>query len=142
MPGTMKRSARFVTVVPMVAIALILFTQAPSAWRTVHMVGLVLLIPGAILLTIARIQLGNAFSVTPQATILVTHGLYSRIRNPIYVFAMFVLSGLILFLNRPWFLLLLIPLLLLQVFRARREARLLEQRFGEAYRQYRAGTWF
>ncbi len=55
---------------------------------------------------------------------------------------MFVLAGLILYLDRLWFLLLLIPLLLLQVFRARREARLLEQRFGDAYRRYRARTWF
>lgn len=55
---------------------------------------------------------------------------------------MFVLAGLILFLNHPWFLLLLIPLLFLQVFRARREARVLEDRFGDAYRQYRARTWF
>lgn len=83
MPGTMKPSAHFVTVVPMVAIALILFTQAPAAWRPIHIAGLVLLIPGATLLTLARIQLGNAFSVTPQATFLVTQGLYSRIRNPV-----------------------------------------------------------
>ena len=129
-------------VVPVVAIAFLLFTQAPEVWRPIHIFGLVLLVPGLALLTLARIQLGNAFSVTPQATCLVTHGLYSRIRNPIYVFAMFVLAGLILFLKRPWLLLLLIPLFVLQLFRVRREAQILEQRFGDAYRQYRARTWF
>jgi protein-S-isoprenylcysteine O-methyltransferase Ste14 len=108
----------------------------------VHIVGLLLLVPGLLLLTLARIQLGNAFSVAPQASSLVTHGLYSKIRNPIYVFATFTLAGLVLYLNRPAFLLLLLPVLLLQALRARRESQVLEQRFGDAYREYRAHTWF
>jgi protein-S-isoprenylcysteine O-methyltransferase Ste14 len=36
-------------------------------------------------------------------------------------------------------LLLLIPL---QVWRARNEARVLEEKFGEEYREYRRRTWF
>jgi len=142
MRWTMKPSALFFTIFPIVAIATLLFTQAPAVWRPIHIVGLALLIPGTTLLVLARIQLGNAFSITPQATSLVTHGLYSRIRNPVYVFSSLLVAGLILFLNRPWFLLALIPLLILQVFRAGREARVLEARFGHAYRQYRARTWF
>jgi protein-S-isoprenylcysteine O-methyltransferase Ste14 len=138
----MKPSALVVIVVPVVAIAALLLTQTPARWRPVHIVGLLLLIPSVILLTVARIQLGNAFSVTPQATALVTGGLYSRIRNPIYVFAAFALAGLILYLNRSSFLLLLIPIIFLQIFRARRESQVLEERFGDAYRQYRAHTWF
>lgn len=138
----MKPTARFFTVVPAVVIAILLFTQAPDVWRPIHIIGLALLVPGGILLTLARMQLGNAFSISAQATELVTHGLYSRIRNPIYVFGVPVIAGLILYLNLPWFLLALIPLVVLQVFRARREAHVLEERFGDAYRQYRARTWF
>jgi protein-S-isoprenylcysteine O-methyltransferase Ste14 len=138
----MKPSTRFVTVIPMVAIAVLLFSQAPTVWRPIHIIDLALLIPSAILFILARIQLGNAFSVTPQVTSLVTHGVYWRIRNPINVFGALVLAGPILYLNRPWFRAVLLPLLILQVFRARREALVLDGHFGDAYRQYRARTWF
>ena len=35
----------------------------------------------------------------------------------------------------------LLPLIALQVWRARAEARVLEERFGEEYLRYRAQTW-
>ena len=38
-------------------------------------------------LFIARLQLGKSFAVNPQAKELVTHGLYSKIRNPMYLFS-------------------------------------------------------
>jgi protein-S-isoprenylcysteine O-methyltransferase Ste14 len=138
----MKPTALFFTVATIITIPVLLFTQVPVIWRPIHILGLALLLPGAILLILARFQLGNSFSLTPQATALVTHGLYSRIRNPIYVFGFFTIAGLILYLNRPVFLALLIPILILQAIRARREASVLEAKFGDAYRQYRAQTWF
>jgi len=45
--------------------------------------GLVLLVVGLFFLAIAHIQLGNSFSIGPEARRLVTQGLYSKIRNPI-----------------------------------------------------------
>jgi protein-S-isoprenylcysteine O-methyltransferase Ste14 len=86
--------------------------------------------------------LGDSFSVKPEAKALVSRGLYSKIRNPVYVFACFVLAGLFLYLERPALLFLLFPLIVLQVSRARAEARVLEEKFGEEYRAYRARTWF
>jgi protein-S-isoprenylcysteine O-methyltransferase Ste14 len=80
--------------------------------------------------------------MTPQAKKLVTHGLYSRIRNPIYFFGAFVVAGLFLFLERPYFLLLLVPVLILQISRANAESRVLEEKFGDEYRRYKASTWF
>jgi len=138
----MKRSALMVTILPIVAIAYLVYEFAHPPWTTMRIAGLVLLIPGIILLTISRIQLGNSFSLTPQATQLVTRGIYSRIRNPIYFFGTFVFSGLFLFLERPLLLLLLVPVLILQITRARAEARVLEAHFGDQYRQYKARTWF
>jgi protein-S-isoprenylcysteine O-methyltransferase Ste14 len=138
----MKRSALMVTIVPLLGIAYLVYAFARPPWTAMRVVGLTLMTPALILLTIARIQLGNSFSVAPQATQLVTHGIYSRIRNPIYVFGTFVFTGLFLFLERPLLLLLLVPVLILQTTRARAEARVLEQHFGEQYRQYRSTTWF
>ena len=58
----------------------IIFYSGPwNIWRTV---GLIIAVPSMILLFIARFQLGRSFAVTPQAKVLVTHGLYSKIRNP------------------------------------------------------------
>ncbi|HXY00744.1 MAG TPA: isoprenylcysteine carboxylmethyltransferase family protein [Candidatus Limnocylindrales bacterium] len=138
----MKPSARIVTIVPIVGITAMLFLLPPPRWTTMRLAGLVLLIPSLFLLTLARLQLGDAFSVTPQATTLITHGLYSRIRNPIYLFGSCVVAGIILYLEKPWFLLALIPLLALQMTRARQESKVLEARFGEDYRQYRSRTRF
>lgn len=90
----------------------------------------------------ARIQLGRSFSIAPKATALVTRGLYSKIRNPIYVFSASWIAGLALALGHPGALLLVIPLIPMQTDRARREARVLEENFGEAYREYRRKTWF
>ena len=40
------------------------------------------------------------------------------------------------------FLLFFLAVIPVQIFRARREARVLEEKFGEEYRVYRRGTWF
>jgi protein-S-isoprenylcysteine O-methyltransferase Ste14 len=138
----MKLSALLVTVLPIPAVIYLAYMGAPSTWQLSQIVGLTLMIGGLLLITIARFQLGNSFSVTPRATALVTHGLYARIRNPIYVFGSFFFAGLILYLDRPWFLLALIPLIAMQIARAHRESKALEARFGDAYREYKARTWF
>ncbi len=97
---------------------------------------------GLAALTVARLQLGNSFSITPQAKRLVTRGIYSRIRHPVYIFGWIALSGLVLYLNQPKFLLLFVLLVPVQVARARAEERVLQQHFGEEYSRYRAATWF
>jgi protein-S-isoprenylcysteine O-methyltransferase Ste14 len=138
----MDRGAAIVTFVPLVAIAAIIYQFSEPPWSPLRIAGLIVLIVAVIALTIARLQLGNSFSVTPQAKALITHGIYSRIRNPIYVFGAFTLVGVSLFIDRPYLLWLLVPVLMLQITRARAEARVLEERFGEDYRRYKASTWF
>lgn len=104
--------------------------------------GLCILIPSFLLFVIARMQLGQAFSVQARASTLVTTGIYSRIRNPIYVFGSLSIAGFFLAANPPSWLLCLAVLVPLQVYRSRVEARVLEEKFGEAYVEYKRHTWF
>jgi len=138
----MRRSAFIVTIVPLAGIAYLVYAYGRPPWTALRITGLVLMFPALVLVTVARIQLGDSFSMSPQARRMVTRGIYSRVRNPIYVFSAIVLAGLILFLERPYFFLVLGPVLVMQFFRARAEARVLEKRFGEEYRAYKARTWF
>lgn len=143
----MKASARAVMLLPIPGVLVILAAGlpgvlAPGGWTPVRVAGLVLTLAGVSLITLARLQLGDSFSIEPRATALVTRGLYARIRNPVYVFGLLLFAGMILYLGQPPFLLVLIPLAIMQAIRARREARVLEERFGDEYRAYRARTWF
>ena len=122
--------------------AIAVYEYAHPPWTALRVAGLVLMIAALIPLIIARIQLGNAFSITPQAQQLVTRGIYSRIRHPIYVFSSLALAGLFLFIGNPYLLLIIAVIVPLQFFRARAEGRVLEQHFGDQYRQYKAQTWF
>jgi protein-S-isoprenylcysteine O-methyltransferase Ste14 len=104
--------------------------------------GLVLVVAAFALWATARLQLGKSFSVQPRAKALVTRGIYSRIRNPIYTFGILWVAGLFLVVGHPLFLLILLLLIPMQIVRARKEARVLEEKFGEEYRAYRSHTWF
>jgi protein-S-isoprenylcysteine O-methyltransferase Ste14 len=111
-------------------------------WTPTRIAGVVIGLPSVALLVLARIQLGGSFSVGPKAHVLVTHGLYSRIRNPIYVFGGLAIAGILLYMNQPLYLFLFVVLIPLQIYRARQEEKVLEARFGDEYRQYKSGTWF
>lgn len=90
----------------------------------------------------ARRQLGTAFSVTPEARHLVTSGLYSKIRHPIYVFGGLAYFGALLALQSWPLLAAWVSLNPIQVLRARREGRVLAEAFGAEYQAYVAKTWF
>jgi protein-S-isoprenylcysteine O-methyltransferase Ste14 len=126
----------------LVLIAISAVVLRPGGWNVARIFGFCIAIPAAVLLFTARWQLGKSFSVTPQARELVTWGLYSKIRNPIYVFSALLLLGVLIALQYRYALLLLLVLLPIQIIRAQQEAKVLEARFGEEYRNYRKGTWF
>jgi len=112
------------------------------AWTPVKAAGGVIVVLSMLLLILARMQLGSSFSVKAKATRLVTTGLYARVRNPIYVCGVTLFCGIALLLESWWPLLLLVVVVPMQRARARKEARVLEERFGEEYVRYRRGTWF
>ncbi|MGA8010947.1 MAG: methyltransferase, partial [Candidatus Acidiferrales bacterium] len=86
-------------------------------WTPMRIAGLVIGLPSALLLALARFQLGESFSVRAKAQSLVTHGLYSRIRNPIYVFGGLAVAGGFLYFNQPLALWVFVVLIPLQIYR-------------------------
>jgi protein-S-isoprenylcysteine O-methyltransferase Ste14 len=127
-------------------LVLLLYLLAPGirgrSWSVTRILGAAAAGTGYMLLCLARIQLGASFSVRPQAKGLITHGLYARVRNPMYVFLDLMLAGLILIFEVPWLFVILAMLVVFQIIQARREAEVLRQRFGKAYLAYRRQTWF
>jgi protein-S-isoprenylcysteine O-methyltransferase Ste14 len=111
--------------------------QGPSRW-----IGTAIALIGLAGVFVSRYTLGKSFSVRAKATALVTTGIYSRIRNPIYVSGVVLLIGVVILLGKPQLLLILVLIIPMQMWRAHNEAKVLEERFGEEYREYRKRTWF
>jgi protein-S-isoprenylcysteine O-methyltransferase Ste14 len=70
---------------------------------------------------------------------VVTHGIFERLRNPMYVGGLMILSGLAILLASDWMLVLTIlfaPVIHFGV--VKREERYLTAKFGAPYLQYLA----
>jgi protein-S-isoprenylcysteine O-methyltransferase Ste14 len=107
-----------------------------------YIVGIGMAIFGFALWVLARIQIGESFSVSAQAKALVTTGLYSKLRHPIYVFAGIAFLGLFIAWGKPLPLVGFLIVYSMQIFRIKKEEAILEEAFGEEYRRYRGSTWF
>ena len=138
-----QRGVIILTVVPLALIGFMAWDALHITWDLPRAIGFPLAVVFLLLLALARIQLGTNFSVTPQARALVTTGVYSKVRNPVYVFSTIAIAGFFLymhyFIGTLVFLAVIIPV---QWLRARAEARVLEAKFGDEYRAYRTRTWF
>jgi len=108
----------------------------------IRIVGLTIAAAAFSLACLAREQLGRAFAVTPQAKALVTRGLYSRVRHPMYIAVDIAICGVALAAQRWWILLVLLILVPLQIRNSRNERALLLAKFGDEYRTYEQNTWF
>lgn len=131
---------RYIDMAIFVVLAAFVISQRDYGVR--FFIGMAIAVVGFSLWALARIQLGSSFAVTAQAKKLVTTGLYSRIRNPIYLFGGIAFLGLIIALG-SWVALgvFMLPNLF-QIARIKKEERVLEQAFGDDYRRYKASTWF
>ncbi len=107
-----------------------------------YLIGIGIASIGFALWALARMQLGKSFSVRAEGKTLVTTGLYSKFRNPIYLFGGVAYAGLFIAWGH------LVPLIFFlliypswQFLRARKEDAVLERAFGDEYRRYKARTW-
>ena len=122
------------------AVLLVAVWVAPrtSAW----LAGIVVASIAFPLWIVARLQLGSAFSFRAEARQLVTSGLYSKLRHPVYVFGTAAALSALLTLQIWPILALGVALIPITWLRMRREERVLGRAFGEQYERYRERTWF
>ena len=107
-----------------------------------QIIGTIIALLGLWFRLVARIHLGNAFALDPQAKKLVTNGIYAKIRNPIYVFSLIAFSGVIVSVNKPLWFIVVIAFFALQALRVQKEKKILFATFGEEYKEYRKKTRF
>jgi protein-S-isoprenylcysteine O-methyltransferase Ste14 len=125
------------------ALILLGFGELQADWLPLRLLGVVTSLLGAVLLVWASVTLGR-FLVHEAAVFpdhaLITHGPYRFLRHPIYAGYLALLLGSGLGMLNVY-LLFLWPLSLLGILiQARSEERLLEARFGPAYKDYAART--
>jgi protein-S-isoprenylcysteine O-methyltransferase Ste14 len=131
-------------------LVLVIFLSAAGALMLIthHTAQQDLLVGGALtvvaipLMLVSRVQLGNAFSVRPKATTLVTRGIYSKIPHPLFFFLDMALLGLVIAIRQPWLVGAWLVLVAVHVWAAAREAKVLARAFGDSYQEYRTRTWW
>ncbi len=120
--------------------AFVLTLLLPLTARIV--LGIVMIAGGLTLAVLARstfVSAGTNVEPWKPSLLLVTDGIFARLRNPMYVGGTLFLAGLSISLASDWMLVLTIAAALVLHFGVvRREERYLEAKFGETYRHYRA----
>jgi protein-S-isoprenylcysteine O-methyltransferase Ste14 len=115
-----------------------LFGPRNPAW----LAGIGLALASAVLWLIARWQLGASFSRRVTVRKLVTTGLYSKLRHPIYVFASLAFLGVILAWQELDLLIVWAVVVFILFRKGRREEQTLVEAYDPEYLEYRRRTWF
>lgn len=110
----------------------------------VSLVGFVLVILGVAISVAARKKLGSNWAPSYEYQVkekqkLVTTGIYQYIRHPIYTGILFFLTGAELVVS-SYLWILFVGLFLGAYVQGKKEEKLLESYFGDAYRQYKKKT--
>ena len=109
------------------------------AWDARHVIGMAMAAIGLSLWFTARLQLGKSFALLPKAQALVTTGLYSKFRQSHISLRRLGLRGPVHRLGQGHSVdLLFLVYPAYQFLRARKEAEVLEEAFGDEYRRYKA----
>ena len=136
----MKATLRWLDIAVFLALAVFAAVSPPrtASW----LAGMCLAVVAAVPWFVARWQLGASFAVTAQARELVTTGLYSKLRHPVYVFGSLAWLGVVIALVGPRAIAAWIFVMAIQLLRVRHEERVLAEAFGAQYDAYRKTTWF
>jgi protein-S-isoprenylcysteine O-methyltransferase Ste14 len=135
--GFLPRLAAFVgTYMPWTMV----FFAAPTNSALLNLMSSVCVIAGMALAIFTVLHLGKAFSLVPQARMLVRSGPYRWLRHPLYVCEEIAVFGALLQFPSPITALIFATHVGIQVCRIIYEEKLLRETFPE-YREYSASTW-
>jgi protein-S-isoprenylcysteine O-methyltransferase Ste14 len=125
-----------------ITLAACVYAITDSGWSNKRVVGLIIIIISYAFWVTARLQLGKAFSLRPKSKFLVTTGFYSKLRHPVYVFSVTMLTGLTIFFWNLPLLVFTFAILILEIWRRSKEEDLLLKKFGKQYADYQKSSWF
>jgi protein-S-isoprenylcysteine O-methyltransferase Ste14 len=113
-------------------------------WRSSlnNYIGLFLWVVGFFIWMRGLYDLGGSFGLLAVAKKLVTAGIYSRIRHPIYFGGFVLVAGLGVYSLHWFFVVFALLFLIVQCQRTRREESVLLKKFGARYVRYKKQTWF
>ena len=121
------------------SVALISLLQPVVTAPSMQIVALVITVVGLFGSCYALWYLGRAFSILPEARVLVVHGPYRFIRHPLYFFETLAFFGISLNYQQPLAILLVLLVITAQVIRMGYEERVLTAQFP-AYAEYARNT--
>lgn len=135
----------YTDVIILVIFSLFLFINYYS-FNPLKYIGILISISGFVIWILGKIYLGDAFQIKAEAKKLITSGIYSRIRNPIYFGGFLVILGWLIYtVNTEWTSSLVIVIIfygVVQILRVLKEEKILTRKFGKRYTQYKSQTWF
>ncbi|OGI15338.1 hypothetical protein A3K63_05470 [Candidatus Micrarchaeota archaeon RBG_16_49_10] len=122
----------------------ILIVLATGYWESPwnNFLGMVVYLLGFAVWFMGNNRIGESFSFKPMAKKLVTEGIYSKIRHPMYTGASIMLLGISIFLASIPLCLVALLAVMIFAYRARLEEKALRKKFRDKYLRYRRKTWF
>ena len=136
----MARLVRWLDIMVFLGFAVYVLVTAPRGGN--YYAGLAVVVVCTPFWIAARRQLGASFSVRPEARHLVTTGIYSKIRHPVYVFGTPAVTGVLVALLGWKALVIAVIVVPVEILRAHREDAVLAKTFGAHYAAYREEAWF
>jgi len=137
-----KFTKMFLPVTSFVGVILLFLYLGQYGVTFSEILGISITLVGYVLWFYGRYQLGPAYSLLPEARHIVSNGIYSKIRHPLYISQMITLGGVIFFIGDHRLWLLFFYCLIIQVYRKIQEEKLLINKFGTEYTNYIKTTWF
>lgn len=113
-------------------------------FNLVKIIGIIINLLGLILWWAGKLTLAQNWNIgfgKPKVSQLVTYGIYSKIRHPMYWGINLTFVGLTLIYPKIWFAVISLIVIVYFSFRMKRETKYLLETLGGEYQNYKNKTW-